>query len=75
MPKIDGLEATRRILAAAHGRTPNIVAMTARAMEGDAARCLAAGMAGYVAKPVRFADLEAALEKWAVRVPAMTELT
>jgi hypothetical protein len=32
-------------------------------------------MAGYVAKPVRFADLEAALEKWAVRVPAMTELT
>ena len=75
MPKIDGLEATRRILAAAHGRVPNIVAMTARAMEGDAAQCLAAGMAGYLAKPVRFTDLEAALEKWAVRAPAIAELT
>ena len=53
MPGMDGLEATRQIraLESALGQRVPIVAMTANAMKGDEATCLAAGMDGYVAKP------------------------
>jgi len=53
MPGRDGLEATRQIrdLAGGQGQVP-IIAMTANAMKEDRARCLAAGMDGYVAKPI-----------------------
>jgi CheY-like chemotaxis protein len=48
-----------------------IVAMTAHAMEGDRERCLAAGMDGYIAKPIRAEDLVDAIEKLG-RPPAVT---
>lgn len=68
MPEMDGLEATQRIRAleksqANRVRTP-IVAMTANAMEGDKERCLAAGMDGYVSKPVRPDALYAEILKY-----------
>jgi signal transduction histidine kinase/CheY-like chemotaxis protein len=67
MPEMDGLEATRLIRseeAMAGGHVP-IVAMTANAMDGDRQRCLDSGMDGYVAKPIRVADLVAELARFA----------
>ena len=64
MPEMDGIEATaaiRRAEAQTGGHVP-IVAMTAHAMKGDRDRFLAAGMDGYVAKPVRPHELYAAVE-------------
>ncbi len=59
MPEMDGLEATGAIRAWEQhtgGHVP-IIAMTAHAMKGDRERCLAAGMDGYVAKPIQPAEL------------------
>ncbi len=63
MPRMDGLTATRaiRALDGAFARTP-ILAVTADAMPEDAARCLAAGMDGHVAKPLTHASLFAAID-------------
>ncbi len=64
MPDMDGLEATAAIrrAEAQTGEHVPIVAMTAHAMKGDRDRFLAAGMDGYVAKPVRPHELYAAVE-------------
>jgi HPt (histidine-containing phosphotransfer) domain-containing protein len=64
MPEMDGLETTRALRdreRAGGGHVP-VVAMTAHAMEGDRERCLAAGMDGYVTKPVEADALVAAVE-------------
>jgi CheY-like chemotaxis protein len=64
MPEMDGFEAKaaiRDLERETGSRTP-IVAMTARAMQGDRARCLEAGMDGYVSKPVRPAELYEVIE-------------
>jgi PAS domain S-box-containing protein len=64
MPELDGLETTRRIgLDMPLAQRPWIIAMTANAMLGDRELCLAAGMDDYISKPVRIAELVAALER------------
>jgi len=67
MPGISGLEATRRIRAAATAR-PMIVALTANAFDSDREACLEAGMDGFLTKPVRRAELLAGLVALAGRV-------
>jgi len=63
MPELDGLEATAAIRLAEAGtpRHVRIVAMTASVMRGDRERCLAAGMDGYVSKPIEPEELDAAV--------------
>lgn len=61
MPRLDGLEATRRIRSS-EGRQPVIISMTANAMQEDRDICLAAGMDDYIAKPVKLEELVTSLE-------------
>jgi two-component system sensor histidine kinase/response regulator len=72
MPEMDGFEATRLIRKreldsgpACPWKSPiHIIALTASAMQGDREKCLAVGMDDFVSKPVRLAELQAALERW-----------
>lgn len=52
MPEMDGIQATEYIRTASHQQDVPIIAVTAQAMRGDRDRCLAAGMNGYLSKPV-----------------------
>ncbi len=62
MPEMDGLEAAGHIHKMDLKRPPKILAMTAYALEGDREKCLAAGMDGYISKPVQIDELRLALE-------------
>ncbi|MEO8131250.1 MAG: response regulator, partial [Bryobacteraceae bacterium] len=64
MPELDGYQATAEIRRnPAYAHVP-IIAMTARAMEGDREECLRFGMNDYVSKPVRPQTLADAIAKW-----------
>jgi signal transduction histidine kinase/CheY-like chemotaxis protein len=69
MPEMDGLEATAAIrkMEEGSGKHQTVIALTAHAMKGDEERCLAAGMDGYLSKPIRPQELEAILESYVAR--------
>ena len=66
MPEMDGYTATRTIRAkeTGGGRHTPIIAMTANAMREDRARCLDAGMDGFIPKPIALEELDTAMECW-----------
>lgn len=70
MPVMDGFELTESIRAkekrSGLAAMP-IIAITANALRGEGERCLSKGMTGYLAKPVRSADLKRALAEHAVK--------
>ncbi|NFV78780.1 hybrid sensor histidine kinase/response regulator [Magnetospirillum aberrantis] len=65
MPVMDGFQFVKalREQERASGRHTPVLALTANAMSGEADRCLAAGMDGYLAKPVELARLREALDR------------
>jgi signal transduction histidine kinase/DNA-binding response OmpR family regulator len=72
MPEMDGLEATAAVRKkeSSTGKHQPIIALTAHAMKGDQERCLAAGMDGYLTKPIRPQELDVILQRYLkLRVP------
>ncbi len=69
MPEMDGFEATAAIRKQELGtkiRLP-VIALTAHAMKGDRERCIAAGMDGYLSKPIRAQELDEVLQTYLSR--------
>jgi CheY-like chemotaxis protein len=64
MPEMDGYEAAASIRKGEQATLKHvpILVMTAHAMKGDQEKCLAAGMDGYVSKPIRPDDLRQAID-------------
>jgi PAS domain S-box-containing protein len=67
MPGMDGWETTRRLKSNPTTAEIPVIAVTALAMPEDRARCAAAGVNAFFAKPLKLRELAEALQKW---VPA-----
>lgn len=68
MPEMDGISATVEIRALnGPERTVPIIALTANALLGERERCLAAGMDGFLTKPIQLEALYAEVARWAHR--------
>ena len=63
LPDVDGYEVVRRLRANQSSRSLPVVAITAKALPGDAERALAAGCDLYMSKPIAVRELWATLER------------
>jgi PAS domain S-box-containing protein len=66
MPGLDGIEATKQIRTDPHGfaSRPVIIAITASTAPEDVERCLAAGMEGFLTKPIEIDSFVSTLAFW-----------
>ena len=74
MPELDGFQVVRAIRErerTAGGHLP-VIALTARSRKEDRERCLAAGMDDFLTKPIRPAELFAAIDRRGVRPPGVS---
>jgi two-component system sensor histidine kinase/response regulator len=71
MPEMDGIETTLALREREKGTGNHqpVTAMTAHAMKGDRERCLAAGMDGYLSKPINPQELDELLQSYAAAQP------
>jgi CheY-like chemotaxis protein len=74
MPEMDGYETMRAIREIPQFRSLPIVALTAKAMKGDRAKCLEAGASDYVTKPVDLEQLFSVLRVWISRFHEATQM-
>ena len=63
MPEMDGYQAISVIKKSEKMQNIPVLAVTAQAMVGDKERCLTAGAAGYVSKPINVDELLTQIEK------------
>jgi signal transduction histidine kinase/DNA-binding response OmpR family regulator len=72
MPEMDGFETTQAIRSREEtsGEHIPIIALTAHAMNGYRDRCVAAGMDGYVSKPIRLEELQGELKRCGIGIRA-----
>ncbi|MGZ9223950.1 MAG: PAS domain S-box protein, partial [Anaerolineales bacterium] len=64
MPRMDGLEATRRLRSEPEFEATPIIALTALAMPSDRERCISAGMNDYMSKPVNLKELVKTIQRF-----------
>lgn len=67
MPEMDGYETTQAIRRQDHFKSLPIIALTAKAMQGDREKCLEAGASDYITKPVDTEQLLSLLRVWLYR--------
>jgi len=74
MPEMDGIEATvaLREKEKSTGAHLPVIALTAMVIKGDRERCIAAGMDGYISKPIRVQELDEVLDGYSARVRETT---
>jgi CheY-like chemotaxis protein len=70
MPEMDGHETTRAIRQMPQHASLPVIAVTARAMQGDREKALDAGATDYITKPIDVEELLSCMERWLAPTPA-----
>jgi CheY-like chemotaxis protein len=74
MPEMDGYETMKAIRQEPKLRSLPIIALTAKAMKGDRAKCIEAGASDYITKPVDLDNLFSVLRVWVSRSHELTQM-